>query len=134
LIMGILTIFLDKITNLRDADFEGNSDPYVKFELEQNNLILADKDYGEKKSSIKKDDPNPVYEETFSFYLPTIKNMVLTCRVFDDDQFIDGRLGKCRIDLDELALDSAPIEIRRKIDSKIFGKDATIHLTISYTE
>jgi len=35
--MGILTIYLDKITNLVDDDHAGNSDPYVKFELEQDN-------------------------------------------------------------------------------------------------
>lgn len=33
--MGVLTVVLKKITNLRDEDGLGKSDPYVKFELEK---------------------------------------------------------------------------------------------------
>lgn len=33
--MAILTVFLDKISNLADSDLAGKSDPYVKFELAQ---------------------------------------------------------------------------------------------------
>lgn len=33
--MGVLTIFLDKVTNLDDDDTIGKSDPYVKFHLEK---------------------------------------------------------------------------------------------------
>ena len=51
--MGILTVFLDKIDNLADEDMVGKSDPYVKFELEQDNMVF-DKDFGEQKSSKKK--------------------------------------------------------------------------------
>jgi Ca2+-dependent lipid-binding protein len=131
--MGILTIYLEKITDLWDLDYEGVSDPYVKFEIEQDNIVM-DRDYGVKQSSIKKDQINPVYEETFSFYLPTINNMVLTCRVLDDDKFIDGRLGTCKIKLDDLALNDTPIEVRRKIDNKIFRKQAVVYLMLSFSE
>ena len=43
----------------------GTSDPYIKFSLEQDNMI-KDKDYGDMKSSVKKNDLNPVYGETVS--------------------------------------------------------------------
>lgn len=59
------------------------SDPYVKFELEQNNAIF-DKDMGDKKSSKKKDEANPVYDEVFVWNIPTLENMELTCKVMDD--------------------------------------------------
>ena len=52
----------------------GASDPYVKFELEQDNLVL-DKGFGKKQSSVKKDDNSPVYNETFTWNIPTLKNM-----------------------------------------------------------
>lgn len=37
--MGMLTIYLDKITNLANADLFTASDPYVRFELEQDNWV-----------------------------------------------------------------------------------------------
>ncbi len=37
--MGVLTVKLIKATNLKDADFVGKTDPYVKIELEQDNLV-----------------------------------------------------------------------------------------------
>jgi len=70
--MPILTVHLDKITNLADDDHIGNSDPYVKFELEQDNAFF-DKDFGEMKSTKKKDEQNPVYGEDFHFNIPTLK-------------------------------------------------------------
>jgi hypothetical protein len=33
--MAILTVVLNKVTNLADEDFIGKTDPYVKFHLEQ---------------------------------------------------------------------------------------------------
>jgi hypothetical protein len=33
--MAILTVTLNKVTNLADEDLLGKTDPYVKFELEQ---------------------------------------------------------------------------------------------------
>ena len=38
--MAILTVVLNKVTNLKDNDTIGNTDPYVKFELEQDVSIL----------------------------------------------------------------------------------------------
>jgi Ca2+-dependent lipid-binding protein len=51
--MGVVTVYLDKISNLQDADSIGKSDPYVVFRLEQDNYLL-DKNDGKKISSNKR--------------------------------------------------------------------------------
>jgi hypothetical protein len=43
--MGVLTVTLDKITNLKDKDGVGRSDPYVKLELKKERLGF-DKKFG----------------------------------------------------------------------------------------
>jgi len=131
--MGVLTVYLDKITGLQDEDTLGKSDPYVKFELEQDNLFF-DKDYGEQKSSKKKDDLNPEYGETFEFEIPTLNNMVLTCKVMDDDPLFDDKIGKCKIKLEDMPLSEEPMGIDRVIDDNWFSKDAVMYLRLSYTE
>ena len=73
--MGVLKIYLDKVDNLADEDMIGKSDPYVKFEIEQDNMVF-DKDFGEMKSTTKNNQQNPTYGETFHFKLPTLDNMV----------------------------------------------------------
>jgi hypothetical protein len=37
--MGVVTVRLIKANNLKDADFMGKTDPYVKLELEQDNVV-----------------------------------------------------------------------------------------------
>ena len=39
--MGVLTVFLDRAENLVNRDLGTCSDPYVKFELEQDNWVRA---------------------------------------------------------------------------------------------
>mmetsp|Transcript_39931 Transcript_39931/g.83514 ORF Transcript_39931/g.83514 Transcript_39931/m.83514 type:complete len:132 (+) Transcript_39931:262-657(+) len=131
--MGILTVHLDRITNLADEDHIGNSDPYVKFELEQDNLFV-DKDFGEMVSTKKKDEQNPVYGEDFHFNIPTLNNMELTIKVMDDDVGFDEKLGKCKIKLEDLGLSEEPMEIEKKVDNNLFSPDAYIYLKISYSE
>eukprot|EP01083_Nonionella_stella_P059484 155603_1 len=131
--MPILHIHLEKIDNLADEDHIGNSDPYVKFELEQDN-VFRDKDYGEMVSTKKKDEQNPVYGEDFHFNIPELKNMELTIKVMDDDIGRDEELGKCKIKLEDLDLSEEPTEIRKKVDNNLFSPDAYIYLKISYSE
>jgi Ca2+-dependent lipid-binding protein len=135
--MGVLTIFLDKITDLKDEDGIGRSDPYVIFELEQDNRMF-DKDFGKQESSHKKGTCNPVYHETFTFSnLPSLKNMVLTIRVYDEDIGRDDKLGYCKIELDQLDLSDKPRTFQKVVDRKglvgrIFKNEAIIHLQLSY--
>eukprot|EP01083_Nonionella_stella_P049153 131123_1 len=131
--MGILTIYLDKVTNISDDDLIGKSDPYVLFELEQDNLVF-DKDFGEQKSTTKKDDLNPEYGETFHFNIPTLDNMELSVKVMDDDAVSDDKVGKCKIKLEKLGLSSEPMDIEEKVDNRVFKADSYVYLKISYEE
>lgn len=136
--MGVLTVVLEKITNLRDEDTLGKSDPYVKFELEQDNLVF-DKGYGKQTSSKKKNDLNPEYNETFTFEdVPTMNNMVLHIKVMDDDFGLDDSLGSCKINLEKLKPSAEPTGVSHVVDDKKgggwFSKKAKIFLQISYTE
>ena len=135
--MPNLTVHLVKIINLRDAGRRDVADPYVKFALKQNNTGLRhDKDFGKFQSSVKTDERNPEYNETFVFEdLPALKNMELHVKVMDeDDKRHDDKLGSCTIKLDKLDLEPIPMQVRRKVDNNVFKKDAYIFLNISYGE
>lgn len=129
-----LIVYLDKVTNLADADLIGKSDPYVKFHLEQDNMVF-DKNFGKKNSSKKKDDLNPVYGETFEFEFPAtlgLQNMVLTCTVMDDDPIKDDKLGWCKVKLQDLGLTATPTGVSRVVDRNLISKNAEIFLRLSY--
>lgn len=84
--MGVLTIVLKSISNLRDEDGMGRSDPYVMFELEKDKWMF-DRTLGKHKSTKKKNQCNPVYNETFTFEnVPTTENMKL---------HIHGKWNRC---------------------------------------
>ena len=104
-----------------------------QFELEQDNAFF-DKDFGEMKSSKKKDEQNPVYGEDFNFNIPTLNNMELKVKVMDDDVGFDEELGSCKIKLEKLDLGPEPIDVKRKVDNNIFSPDAYVFLKLSYTE
>ena len=132
--MGVLTVYLDRVTNLVDDDYLGKSDPYVKFELEQDNLIF-DHDYGTQRSTTKKDQISPDYDETFVFeHVPGLDRMVLKIKVMDDDPLFDDKIGSVNIKLEELGLNESPTGVDRVIDNHFFSKDARIFLRLSYQE
>ena len=79
--MGVLTIFLDKITNLVDKDTIGKADPYVKIHVEHDRWGPIDKNYGNAKSAKKKGELNPVYQETFTIEIPNLKGLVMQVKV-----------------------------------------------------
>jgi Ca2+-dependent lipid-binding protein len=132
--MSILNVKLLKVTNLADKDLIGKSDPYVKFHLEQDNVVF-DKDFGTKKSTTKKGQLNPVYNETFAWEMPSkmgLKNVVLRCTIKDDDPLFDDKLGFCKIKLETLDLHTTPTCIDRVIDNNVFTSDSRIFLELSY--
>lgn len=132
--MGILTIHLDRATNLKDEDHIGKSDPYFIFECEKDNFGPFDKTYGMQKSSVKQGDLNPIYDETFYFTVPDLDNAVLKIKVMDDDVLTkDDKMGKARIKLEKLGLSENPVHIKEKVYNRIFGKDGYVHLNLSYT-
>jgi Ca2+-dependent lipid-binding protein len=96
---------------------------------------VFDKNFGEKKSSTKKDEQNPIYNETFTWEVPSnmgINNLVLWVSVMDDDILKDDKIGKCKISLEELDLSPTPLSLERVVDNNILTKDARIYLKISY--
>jgi Ca2+-dependent lipid-binding protein len=130
--MGVLTVYLEKCTNLANKDLATASDPYVIFSLEQDNWV-RDVDYGSQRSSTKSDNLNPVWGETFTFTIPTIDNMVLTCKLRDDD--IGSRhdkLGWCKIKLEELGLTTSPKAVDYIIDQNLVTAHGKIFLKLSY--
>jgi Ca2+-dependent lipid-binding protein len=132
--MGVLVVYLDKVTNLADEDHIGKSDPYVKFELEQDN-IFKDKDFGKRKSSKKKDESNPEYGETFTWAdVPGLDNLVLKVEVMDDDLVSDDKLGSVNIKLEKMEGLEDGLEGEWTVDDNWFSKDAKIFLKITWTE
>jgi Ca2+-dependent lipid-binding protein len=131
--MGRLTIHLDRASNLADTDVLGMTDPYVRFELKQDNWG-RDHDLGSQRSSIKKNEINPVYDETFIFNnVPTLDNMVLKVKIMDDDVGSrDDKVGHCNIKLEELGLTSSPMVVERVVDRNMFRKNGRVHLRLSY--
>lgn len=97
-------------------------------------------DYGFQISSVVKNNLNPVWEnESFTFRIPTLKNMVLRCRILDEDFGFkeDDKLGWCKIKLDELELkdnSDEPVEVERVVDRRFMADDGTIRLKLWYTE
>jgi Ca2+-dependent lipid-binding protein len=136
-IMGLLTVLLEKIDHLRDEDGIGRSDPFVKFQLEQDKLLF-DKGYGEKVSTTKRNDLNPEYNEVFEFdQIPSLKNMKLSVSIMDSDIGFDQRLGHCEIQLEDL--DIKPDfgkTVSKTVEHKkgLFQRDAVIHLKFSFRE
>jgi Ca2+-dependent lipid-binding protein len=128
--MGVLTIYLDKVTNLTDTDFVGRADPYITFYLEKDKLLF-DKGYGKQASTKKNNQLNPVYGETFAFsQLDSMKNMVLYIKIMDDDQGLDDKLGKAKLELEDLGLNETPKDMEISVDNK----QAKIYLKLSYTK
>jgi Ca2+-dependent lipid-binding protein len=132
--MGVLTVFLDNATNLADTDCIGKTDPYVRFDLKQDNWGPFDRDFGYQKSSVKPNTMNPVYHETFVWHnVPELKNLVLNVRIMDDDFGTrDDKVGSCTIQLDKLGLSQRPINVDKIVDRNIFTKNGMIHLKVSF--
>mmetsp|Transcript_15239 Transcript_15239/g.31596 ORF Transcript_15239/g.31596 Transcript_15239/m.31596 type:complete len:132 (+) Transcript_15239:163-558(+) len=130
--MGVLTVRLIKADNLKDADFLGKTDPYVKIELEQDNAF-RDKDYGTQISSTKQGERNPVWDETFTFNIPTLNNMVLSFRVYDDDiGSKDDKCGKCKVKLEHEDITADPKHFTKRIDFNLLSANGTLSFEISY--
>jgi Ca2+-dependent lipid-binding protein len=124
--------------NLRDTDGAMNHpDPYVMFHLEQDNLVL-DKNYGKQQSSTKKCTCNPDYNETFTFEnVPSLDNLVLGIKIYDEDFGRDDHMGQKKIKLERSLTPGEEKSFNEELDRDHKGllrKDATIQLKITYDE
>jgi Ca2+-dependent lipid-binding protein len=133
--MGVITVVLQKVMNIRDKDGVGKSDPYVMLQLERRRLG-PDKVLGKHESSRKSNTCNPVYNETFTFHdVDSLNEIELSIKVMDEDVGRDDCLGKVEVDFEHAGLSSTPKEIIAVIDPKrfkLFSTEATIHLLVSY--
>jgi Ca2+-dependent lipid-binding protein len=133
--MGVLTVTLEKVLNIRDKDGMGRSDPYVMFELNKKRLGF-DRTFEKHESSRKSNTCNPEFNETFTFVdVEDLNEMELIVKVMDDDIGKDDCLGKVEIDLEFENLSGSPKEIVAVIDPKrfkIFSEEATIHLQLAF--
>ena len=91
--------------------------------IQQDNLVF-DKDLGDRKSSTKGGELNPVYNETFTFNIPDsmadLNNIVLSAKVMDDDPLKDDKIGSCRISLEGMELSATPTPVERVVDNNWF--------------
>ncbi|KAI1896283.1 hypothetical protein AGOR_G00093200 [Albula goreensis] len=95
---GRLTATVIKATNLKAMDLTGFSDPYVKA-----SLICDSRRLKKRKTSIKKNTLNPVYNEALVFDIPheNIDNVSLIIAVMDYDCIGHNEvIGMCRVGSD----------------------------------
>ena len=76
---------------------------------------------------------NPVWNENFDFNIPTLDNMVLTLRVYDDDVgFRDDKCGKTKIHLEKEGITQSPKRIEKCIDRNMLRANGMVVVDISY--
>ncbi|KAF9909067.1 hypothetical protein EC991_009128 [Linnemannia zychae] len=88
---GQLYVRLNSASGLRDKDLLGKSDPYFE--------VWLDKDYKARTKDNK--GLNPVYDQTFCFYVRPGQNK-LYVRAVDKDTFRDDKIGEATIPLDQV--------------------------------
>ena len=100
--MGKVTVYLDKVKDLKDTDGAMNHpDPYVIMVVKKDNFGPFDKNYGKMKSSKKQGTCNPEYGETYTFSdVPSMDKLALYVKVWDDDVGLDDGLGHTTIQLE----------------------------------
>ncbi|KAF9954980.1 hypothetical protein BGZ72_004134 [Mortierella alpina] len=88
---GQLYVKLNSASKLKDKDFLGKSDPFVEMWLE--------KAYKQRSKDTK--GLNPVFNETFCFYVRSGQNK-LYVRAVDRDTFKNDKIGDATINLDQV--------------------------------
>ncbi|KAB2029918.1 hypothetical protein ES319_D05G194500v1 [Gossypium barbadense] len=77
--LGILDVTVVKAVKLQRKDLLGKSDPYVKLNLREEKVAF-------KKTTVKRSNLNPEWNEEFSFVIKDPATQVLELRVYDWDQ------------------------------------------------
>jgi Ca2+-dependent lipid-binding protein len=98
-------------------------------------LQFRDKDYGTQISSTKSGERNPVWDETFTFNVDTLNNMVLSLKVFDDDVGSkDDKCGNCKVKLENEDISSSPKRFEKTIDFNLLSRNGVIVFDVSFEE
>jgi Ca2+-dependent lipid-binding protein len=94
----------------------------------------SDKDFGYQKSSTKKNNLNPVWNEDFQWSnISDLENMVLTMRIFDEDfGSRDDKCGRCKIKLANEGLSRSPKRIQKVVDRNLIRANGTVTVDVSY--
>ncbi|XP_064629385.1 synaptotagmin-10-like [Lineus longissimus] len=89
---GRLTVVIIKARNLKAMDITGSSDPYVKV-----SLMCQGKRIKKRKTSVKKNTLNPVYNEALVFDVPqdNVEDIALMIKVIDYDRVGSNELMGC---------------------------------------
>ncbi|KAG4200025.1 hypothetical protein ERO13_A05G185400v2 [Gossypium hirsutum] len=77
--LGILDVTVVRAVKLQRKDLLGKSDPYVKLNLREEKVAF-------KKTTVKRSNLNPEWNEEFSFVIKDPATQVLELRVYDWDQ------------------------------------------------
>ena len=78
---------------------------------------------------------NPVWDETFTFNIPTLNNMILAFKLYDDDiGSKDDKCGKCKVKLEHEGITSSPKLFEKTVDFNLLKRNGTLTFEISYEE
>lgn len=101
--VGILLVKVVRAMKLRKTDIIGSSDPYVK-------LKLTDDKISRKKTTIKRKNLNPEWDEDFSFVVKEPQTQVLKFSVYDWDQVgSHEKMGMNVVPLNDLVPDEPKV-------------------------
>lgn len=79
--IGILHVKVVGATKLKKKDFMGKSDPYVRLKLTEDRL-------SSKKTTVKRSNLEPVWNEEFNFVVKDLETQTLELDVYDWEQVI----------------------------------------------
>lgn len=133
--MGVLTIYLDKCTNLTNKERWGTSDPYCTTTVKMVSKYIGQRDMGQKKSTIHYKNLNPKFDELYEFVINGLDDHQLYISVKDDQGMIlkDQFLGKIEMNLWEVKglqeSDGSFVEIAKKLDD---GDEGMIYIKLSW--
>ncbi|GMI91340.1 synaptotagmin 2 [Hibiscus trionum] len=101
--LGILEVKVLKAVKLQKKDLLGKSDPYVKLNLRDEKLAV-------KKTTVKRSNLNPEWNEEFSFVIKNPAAQILDLCVYDWDQFgTHGEMGMNTVPLKDLTPDEPKV-------------------------
>nr|QHT72835.1 synaptotagmin-3 [Vernicia fordii] len=113
--VGILHVKVVRAMKLLKADFLGTSDPYVKLSLTGEKLPA-------KKTTIKKNNLNPEWNENFKLVVKDPESQILQLQVFDWDK-VGGH--------DRLGMQVVPLKVLTAHETKELTLDLLKHTNIS---